>query len=274
MNIIWHESPFVDSIYYIPVDLYTIEQELSFSGIPSVHEHIILNQDCALITFFIDNQVFEFNNNIVCGKFTQPPKINVIFKDSYKKLTVIRLNAFGMFKLTNIPIASMVDRITAGSIISIDLSEDVEANHSIEWIETMMEKEVDEKAYEITREIVHYIDENFIDLPSNVSRVITKKFGISESSLLRYFKKYIGLNLSTYLVTLRRKKMIQSMCDNKSDSLSAQESGYYDQSHFINDFKRLFGVTLKEYFKEMKKMKKHSPEFVRYLFDCNQEARS
>lgn len=269
MNIIWHESPFVDSIYYVPADMYTIKKDFYFRGIPSVHEHIILNQDCAVITFFLDNQVFEFNSNIVCGKFTQPPKINIIFKDTCKKLTVIRLNAFGMFKLTDIPIASMVDRITLGSSISIDLSEDMEAHHTIAWIETMMKKNIEEKSYEITREIVHYIDENFTDLPSNVNKVIAQKFGISESTVLRYFKKYIGLNLSNYMITFRRKKMIQSICNNKYDSLTAQENGYYDQSHFINDFKRLFGISLKEYFQEMSRMKQHSPDLVRFLYNCN-----
>ncbi|MFA6189856.1 MAG: AraC family transcriptional regulator [Sulfuricurvum sp.] len=268
MNIIWHESPFIDSIYYVSFNMYTIEQELYFRGTPSVNEHIILNEDCALITFVLNNQVFEFSSNIICGKFTHPPKINIIFKNSCKKLTVIRLNSYGMFKLTNIPIESMVNCITAGSKISIDLSEDVEANQSLEWIEAMMKREINHKAYDITREIIHYIDDNFNDLPSNVSKVISRKFGISESTLLRYFKKYIGLNLSNYMVTLRRKRMIQAICNDKYNSLSAQENGYYDQSHFINDFKRLFGISLKEYFNEMKKMKKNSPDFVKFLYNC------
>lgn len=269
MNIIWHENPFVDSIYHVPVEMYKIEHNFSFRGVPSLHEHIILNQNCAVITFYINNQVFEFNSNVVCGKFTHPPKINVIFKDSCKKLTVIRLNSYGMFKLTDIPISSMVNSITLGSMISIDLCDDKKNEESIAWIEAMMGKEIPKKSYEITRNIIHYIDAKFADLPSNVSQIIAKKFGISESTLLRYFKKYIGVNLSTYMVTLRRKNMIRSMCDNQSNSLNAQEHGYYDQSHFINDFKRLFGISLKEYFIEMKRMKKHSPDFLQFLHNCD-----
>lgn len=269
MNIILHESPFIDSIFHIPVEMYRIEHDFYFRGSPSVHEHIILNQNCAVITFTVHDEVFVFNSNVVCGKFTHPPKINIIFKDSCKKLTVIRLNAYGMFKLTNLPISSMVNRIAAGSSISIDLSDDAHADHSIRWIETMMEKKIDQAAYEITRNIIHYIDENFAYLPPNISKAIAGRFGLSESTLLRYFKKYIGVNLSTYILALRRKKMIQSICNNKYDSLSVQEHGYYDQSHFINDFKRLFGISLKEYFHEMKRMKQHSPEFVRFLYNCN-----
>lgn len=269
MNIILHESPFVDSIYYVPVEMYIIEQDINFRGIPTVHEHIILNQNCAVITFHIDNEVFVSESNVVCGKFTQPPKINIIFKNSCKKLTVIRLNAYGMYKLTDMPISSLVNSIISGSKISIDLSDDSEMEHSITWIETMMKNEGHPKAYDITREIIHYIDTNFSDLPSSVNKAIAKKFGISESTLLRYFKKYIGVNMSTYILTLRRKKMMQSMCHNQYDSMSVRENGYYDQSHFLNDFKRLFGISLKEYFHEMKRMKKNSPDLVRFLYNCD-----
>jgi len=268
MNIILHESPFIDSIFYVPVEMYTIERDLYFRGTPSVHEHIILNQNCAVITFTVNDQVFVFNSNVVCGKFTHPPKINVLFKNQCKKLTVIRLNPYGMFKLTDIPISSMVNSITPGSTISIDLSDDKKNDESIAWVEAMMDKEIHKKSYEITRNIIHYIDENFTDLPSNISKEIASRFGLSESTLLRYFKKYIGMNLSTYVLTLRRKKMIQSICNEKYDSISVQEHGYYDQSHFLNDFKRLYGLSLKEYFQEMKRMKQHSSEFAYFLHNC------
>lgn len=51
MNIIWHENPFVDSIYHVPAEMYKIEHNFSFRGVPSLHEHIILNQNCAVIRF-------------------------------------------------------------------------------------------------------------------------------------------------------------------------------------------------------------------------------
>ncbi len=269
MNIIWHESPFIDSIFHVPVEMYEIEHDFYFRGSPSVHEHIILNNNCAIITFRLNNQIYEFDTNVVCGKFTHPPKIKIIFKNSHKKLTVIRLNSYGMFKLTNIPISSMVNRITPGSKISIDLSEAVELDHSIAWIEEMMNKDIALESYAITRDIIRYIDANFAYLPSNVTKVVAKKFALSESTLLRYFKKYIGVNLSTYFVTLRRRKMIQSMCNDKYDSLSVRENGYYDQSHFLNDFKRLYGVPLKQYFHEMQVMKTQAPDLMQFMYHCD-----
>jgi AraC-like DNA-binding protein len=271
MNIIWHESPFIDSIFHVPVEMYHIEQDFFFRGSPSVHEHIILNQNCAVITFHLNNKIFEFDSNVVCGKFIHPPKIKIIFKDTKRKLTVIRLNSYGMFKLTNMPISSMVNNITRGSKISIDLSDNVEIDHSLRWIEAMMSKDVYHNSYHITCEIVHYIDTNFEYLPSNITKVVALKFGLSESTLRRYFKKYIGVNPSTYFVTLRRKKMILSMCNDKYDSQSVRENGYYDQSHFLNDFKRLYGVPLKQYFNEMKAMKNKAPDFMKFMYHCDLE---
>ncbi|HEX5330779.1 AraC family transcriptional regulator [Sulfuricurvum sp.] len=266
MNIIWHESPFIDSIFHVPVEMYQIEQDFFFRGSPSVHEHIILNQNCAIITFHLNNQVYEFDGSVVCGKFTHPPSIKIVLKNRDKKLTVIRLNAYGIFKHKNIPISSMVNNITPGSKISIDLSDDMEIDHSLRWVEKMVNNDKDQKAYQITRDIIQYIDTNFPYLPSRMTKAVAKEFGLSESTVLRYFKKYIGMSLSTYIVTLRRKKMVESVCNNTYDSMRIRENGYYDQSHFLNDFKRLYGVPLKQYFNEMQTMKDKAPDFIRFMY--------
>lgn len=270
MNIIVHENRYIDSIFHIPAQTYKIEEDFYFRGSPSTHEHIILNRDCAVIQFMVNDQIFVFNSNVICGKFTYPPKINIVFKNTCKHLTIIRLNSCGMFKLTNLPIASMLNSIIPGSIISIDLADDVHSDDSIGWINRTLSTEINDKGFHITREIIEYINENFVDLSSNASSILSKHFGISESTLLRYFKKYIGLNLATYILTLKRKKMIYSICNEQSTSLSAQENGYYDQSHFINDFKRVFGISLQEYFTEMKRLKKTSPELLQLLYYCSE----
>jgi AraC-like DNA-binding protein len=268
MNIIVHESPYIDSIVHIPADAYRIECDYAFRGSPSVQEHIILNHECALLNFTIHGQEYVFDTHIVCGKFVHPPKISIVFKESEKNLTVIRLSSYGMYKLTDIPIASMVDTITPGSTLSIDLTDDIEEESVLEWIETMSTRPNDSPSYRITRDIIHYVDAHDTDLPADITRSLAEHFAISPSTLLRYFKKYIGITPSTYVLTLRRKKMIRSICNRQHGAMSALESGYYDQSHFLNDFRRLYGISLREYFAEMQKMKKIAPEFTHYLHNC------
>ncbi len=269
MNIICHESPFIDSVYYVPVETYPQEQDFRFIGAPSVHEHIILNNHCAVITFDVDGQLYEYDGHIVCGKFIHAPKIKITFKSKGQKLTVIRLTSCGLYKLTDMPIASMVDRIVSGSFLDIDLSPDTPVETSIRHIDTILSAETSDPSYALTQEIIRYVNANFAHLPTNATKVVAEKFGISENSLRRYFKKYLGINLSTYIITVKRKKMIQSLYEDNYDSLSVRENGYYDQSHFLNDFKRLYGVPLKQYFNEMQAIKKRAPDLMRFIYHCN-----
>ncbi|MDP3466038.1 MAG: AraC family transcriptional regulator [Sulfuricurvum sp.] len=269
MNIVCHDSAYIDSIYHVPVETYREEHDFHFFGAPSVHEHIILNDDCATISFDINGKTYEYDGNIVCGKFTQAPKIKIVFKNTHKKLTIIRLTSCGMFKLTDTPIISMVNQVTTGSIIDLDRISDGEIENYIRRLDLLMNEESDQKAYNVTREIIRYVNANFSHLPTNATKVVAERFGISESSLRRYFKKYLGINLSTYIITVKRKKMIQAIYEDNYDSLSVRENGYYDQSHFLNDFKRLYGVPLKEYLNAMQTMKERAPDMMQFLYHCN-----
>ncbi|MFH0709690.1 MAG: AraC family transcriptional regulator [Pseudomonadota bacterium] len=269
MNIVCHDSAYIDSIYHVPVETYKEEHDFHFFGAPSVHEHIILNNDCATICFNINGKIYEHDGHIVCGKFTHAPKIKIIFKNTDRRLTIIRLTSYGMFKLTDTPIESMVNLVASGSIIDIDTLCDGDIENYIRKIDALMSEESNDKSYNMTREIIRYVNANFLHLPSHSSKTVAKEFGISESSLRRYFKKYLGINLSTYIITVKRKKMIQAIYEDNYDSLSVRENGYYDQSHFLNDFKRLYGVPLKEYFNEMQIMKERSPDLMKFLYHCN-----
>lgn len=269
MNIICHESPFIDSIFNLPNNSYKEGCDFHFLGAPSVHEHIILNDNCAVITFEIDGKMYEYDSDIVCGKFTHPPKIKIVFKNTANKLTIIRLTSCGMFKLTDIPVSSMVDTILPRSTIDMDTVLQHKGEKYVQMIDSIMSEDTQKESYIQTQKIIHYINENFSHLPTNITDVIVKKFNISESTLRRYFKKYLGINLSTYIMTVKRKKMIQSLYENNYDSMSVRDSGYYDQSHFLNDFKRLYGIPLKQYFKDMKILQKQAPEFMKFLYHCN-----
>lgn len=269
MNIICHENPFVDSIYHVQTQSYKKNFDFHFFGAPSVHEHIILNDDCAAITFELNKKTYTFNGDLVCGKFTHAPKIKIMFKDTSKNLTIIRLKACGLFKLTNLPISSLVNTILPRSTIDVDLIMNQKDENYIHIVDTLVNEESHNKTYIKTQKIIQYINANFSHLPTNIAEVLAKEFDISESTLRRYFKKYIGINLSTYIMTVKRKKMIQSLYEDNYDSMSVRESGYYDQSHFLNDFKRLYGIPLKQYFRDMKILQKQSPEFMRFLYHCN-----
>ena len=65
----------------------------------------------------------------------------------------------------------------------------------------------------------------------------------------RIFSKYVGVNPKKSASIVRLQNVIQTNGkDKKSMSQVAFDNGYYDQSHFIHDFKSLTGLTPKAFF--------------------------
>jgi len=69
----------------------------------------------------------------------------------------------------------------------------------------------------------------------------------------RIFSKYVGINPKKFASIIRLQNVIQiNSKDKRSLSQIAIDSGYYDQSHFIHDFKSLTGLTPKAFFTDKK----------------------
>ncbi len=69
----------------------------------------------------------------------------------------------------------------------------------------------------------------------------------------RTFSKYVGVNPKKFASIVRFQNVIQMNSKNKkSMSQLAYDNGYYDQSHFIHDFKSLTGQTPKAFFTSKK----------------------
>lgn len=87
----------------------------------------------------------------------------------------------------------------------------------------------------------------FIELvqapPSTVSELCSF-LNLSSSQCQRNFQKYYGLSPKKVLSILRFQKSISIMTSSKAKPCDVLEIvQYYDQSHFINDFKRNIGIT-------------------------------
>lgn len=70
----------------------------------------------------------------------------------------------------------------------------------------------------------------------------------------RTFSKNVGINPKKYASIVRFQNVIQMKRKHKNSSMFqlAFDNGYYDQSHFIHDFKSLTGFTPKAFFKVWK----------------------
>lgn len=69
----------------------------------------------------------------------------------------------------------------------------------------------------------------------------------------RIFSKYVGVNPKKFASIIRFQNVIQmNSKDKRSLSQIAVDNGYYDQSHFIHDFRSLTGLTPKAFFNTRK----------------------
>jgi AraC-like DNA-binding protein len=73
---------------------------------------------------------------------------------------------------------------------------------------------------------------------------------LSRKQFERIFLEYIGISPKQYLKIIRFQSSIFLKSKNEDISLTelAYESGYYDQSHFINEYRKMTGITPKQFF--------------------------
>ena len=90
-----------------------------------------------------------------------------------------------------------------------------------------------------------YIEEHYAE---NISlNGLAKLTGFSKYHLLRIFTKENGITPYSYLSTVRIDKAKKLLKDGVTPLETALSTGFSDQSHFTNFFKRLIGLTPKQY---------------------------
>jgi AraC-like DNA-binding protein len=78
---------------------------------------------------------------------------------------------------------------------------------------------------------------------------LSYKTGVSNRQLLRQFDHFVGLSPKEFARITKFLHSLNTLAKRPADSLTsiAYQSGYYDQAHFIRDFKEYSGLTPGEY---------------------------
>lgn len=80
------------------------------------------------------------------------------------------------------------------------------------------------------------------DEPHVSIETLAKKLGISTPTLFRLFKNNVGLNPKSFLKTFRFRNILNEIINRQCSLTSTAHSHlYYDQAHFIKDFKSFSG---------------------------------
>jgi two-component system response regulator YesN len=95
--------------------------------------------------------------------------------------------------------------------------------------------------------LVEYISQNFKDYDFSLEQA-ADAFGLTPSYISRIFKEQIGVTFSDYTVDLRMKEIKKALLQtSKPIKDIIQEVGYIDTSSFIKKFKKIEGMTPKEF---------------------------
>lgn len=92
---------------------------------------------------------------------------------------------------------------------------------------------------------------------------IQTELNISERSLERYFKQHIGISPKLYARINRFQSALEQIRQTQFDKLTniAYQSNYFDQSHFIREFKEFAGTSPKNFILQANEQVANFPEW-------------
>lgn len=77
---------------------------------------------------------------------------------------------------------------------------------------------------------------------------LAQQIGLSQSALERRFRRLVGVSPRKFVSLVRFRKVIQLRSTGADLTTVAHAAGYYDQPHFIKDFKRFTGQAPQAFF--------------------------
>lgn len=162
------------------------------------------------------------------------------------------------YPFVEIPMHELTDFVVDGELVLsseiLNMRETLLESFSVQQKFLLAEKFLT-KAFSKKLIINPFIDYSVGQILQNPSQLsithITDKVGYSQKHLIKIFKEHVGLTPKAFLKIIRFQKAIQEIQANRSPNWVsiAMESGYYDQAHFINDFKDFSGFTPNQYLK-------------------------
>lgn len=117
-------------------------------------------------------------------------------------------------------------------------------------VEDFLNREFNSKL--ILNPCVEYALNHIIHQPNQLSlSKLSDKIGYSQKHFIKLFKDQVGITPKSYLKIMRFQKTVNEI-EKLAEidwTLISNDCGFYDQAHFINDFKLFSGFTPQEYLK-------------------------
>lgn len=173
-----------------------------------------------------------------------------IFSVLFKPQGAMMFFSLPLSELTNQSIALYDIAGKDGSLLEDQIENSCSMEERVQYLESFLLKKLLEKEYYDFKRINSVI-QKIISLEGEISvDEMSREACLSNKQLERKFAKYIGMTPKQYLKIVRFQKSLKIKEINPHLSLTtlAHDCGYYDQAHFIKDFKLITGMTPKSFF--------------------------
>lgn len=168
------------------------------------------------------------------------------------KLFGIRFHPFGLYPLIKQPLHELTETIEnvetilnrAGIEIEERINEAGSTQARISIFEKMFEKTALNKRIEM--DFISSATKLILESSGRIAvEKVVSEFETNFKQLERLFKNQIGLTPKRFCRTIRLQKIVQGLKESKVESWAdvAVSFGYFDQAHFIKDFREFTGTT-------------------------------
>ena len=202
------------------------------------------------------NEYIE-SNLVICGQQTSYYDLSLSGKTG---MILIIFKPHGVKPFLNLPINdlqnknhSMSDLIKNEAIELEDkLINSKNNNQRITHLENFLLKRIIiNKDFERVEHAIKIIENSKGQIKT---QVIAQEVCLGIKQFERIFSKHVGLNPKKFTSIVRFQNVIRMKMNDKNANMYqlAFDNGYYDQSHFIHDFKNLTGLSPRDFFHDRK----------------------
>ncbi len=226
----------------------------------------IVPDGCLEMAFILGDDIRRFTSE--CEFILQPRAMVLgqtidpfyIQPTGYVNTFAVRFYPYGFANFVKTPIKNLANKETPiTELFEVTKANELEQNiihasdtqQRIKIVETFLLNKINEKTT-IDNIVKSTIDTLFLTNGNSSIRTILKENLSKRRQLERNFMKQIGISPKQLGKVIRLQTALKMLLNHKTETLTqiAYENEYYDQAHFIKDFKEFTGTNPKEFLED------------------------
>lgn len=210
---------------------------------------MLVNISGDLPAFFLDDEIYEYKSRLVLAG--QIYRTNIRFKINgvFEQIGVI-LHPTAPYYLFHKPGIQLINKWTGLADVTDENTKELEVSLSkcksaVEQIELILGFLKDLLPARLPE--IPWLEQSLMKIFQNNGKIdqadLISSSGVSERHFRRIFKRVIGVPPKYFCKVIQLNTVFELLNNSALDKIHhlALDCGYYDQSHFINDFNKLIG---------------------------------